>query len=335
MDLVLKIIEGPNAGKRVKIVPGRAHAVGRDPGVSITLDDSKLSKRHFEIRWDGGAYEVVDLDSTNGTFVNGRRVAATALRDGDEIRAGRTKVRIELRGCDGEPVESTTKSFVARLTPSAAGFFPPEGGSTAEVLVMHPVEIYEHAELAPTQREPREVADGSLLARLAGFVACNPDDRLYAVVDGSRDFALAYSARRAGCRLHTLFFGEMAMELAYAGPILVTLQDPQQFLEDWTDRLGGNVGILLQTEAELEELWGHLREIFVVADEEDQEYFLRFYDPRVLRSFLPTCTAEEIEAFFGPVKRWICEQASGEDYEVHDRDGATVVVSELTVGVGP
>ncbi|MBN2525468.1 MAG: sigma 54-interacting transcriptional regulator [Deltaproteobacteria bacterium] len=63
---------------------------GRRSTVSnILFDDTSLSKRHFQIRFERGQYYVDDLNSTNGTFVNGVRIkAASILHDGDLIRAG-------------------------------------------------------------------------------------------------------------------------------------------------------------------------------------------------------------------------------------------------------
>ena len=45
----------------------------------------------------------------------------------------------------------------------------------------------------------------------------------------------------------------------------------------------------------------------MVQDEGGQEYFFRYYDPRVLRKYLPTCTPEEVRSFFGPVRSFIAE----------------------------
>ena len=120
-----------------------------------------------------------------------------------------------------------------------------------------------------------------------------------------------------GHRLFTLFVGDMAAHVAHAGPILIPLDgDPLPFLSLWVDALGKNAGVLLQTPAELPALFAQLRHVFVVKDEENQEYFLRFYDPRVLRGFLPTCTPEQRSEFFGPVGQYVAESEAGDGYDV-------------------
>jgi hypothetical protein len=63
-------------------------AIGRDPQNDITLDDRRVSRKHAEIRLRLGRYTLYDLQSTNGTYVNGRRVAEVVLADGDRLSIG-------------------------------------------------------------------------------------------------------------------------------------------------------------------------------------------------------------------------------------------------------
>ena len=58
---------------------------GRDPQNDIVIDDRPVSRKHAEIRLRLGRYTLYDLQSTNGTFVNGRRIAEVVLSDGDRI----------------------------------------------------------------------------------------------------------------------------------------------------------------------------------------------------------------------------------------------------------
>jgi hypothetical protein len=63
-------------------------AIGRDPQNDLVLDDRRVSRRHAEIRLRLGRYTLYDLQSTNGTYVNGRRVAEMVLSDGDRLSIG-------------------------------------------------------------------------------------------------------------------------------------------------------------------------------------------------------------------------------------------------------
>lgn len=65
-------------------------SVGRDSSADIQVNDSGLSRKHFEIVWDGTKAAVVDLGSTNGTKVSGKRISQIAIGSNTAISAGRT-----------------------------------------------------------------------------------------------------------------------------------------------------------------------------------------------------------------------------------------------------
>lgn len=145
-------------------------------------------------------------------------------------------------------------------------------------------------------------------------------DRLYGVVDASRDKQLAYAAPRSyGQTIHWLFeegSGSHMLDVApYFVPIAFRPKYPFEgsgYLDLWAQRLGTSAGILLITPAATDALLSHLRELFHVTDEEGHRFFFRFYDPRVLRAFLPTCNAMDARNFFGPVRRVLCETEQGD-----------------------
>jgi two-component system cell cycle response regulator len=72
--------------------------IGRSPSTDITLLDEGISREHAIIEFDGasGAFTIEDLQSTNGTKVNGKRVRSCTLSDGDEIVIGQTAFRLGL-----------------------------------------------------------------------------------------------------------------------------------------------------------------------------------------------------------------------------------------------
>lgn len=76
-------------GRRHLLAKART-SVGRDASADIQIDDSGLSRTHFELVWDGKQAGVRDLGSTNGTQVNGRRVQQQAITADTVIHAGRT-----------------------------------------------------------------------------------------------------------------------------------------------------------------------------------------------------------------------------------------------------
>jgi hypothetical protein len=73
-------------------VKQRRVVIGRSRDCDIQLSDTNVSRRHAELRQEGATYWIVDLGSTNGVEVNGRRVKRAKLSDGDTITVGSTEV---------------------------------------------------------------------------------------------------------------------------------------------------------------------------------------------------------------------------------------------------
>ncbi len=71
--------------------------IGRLSGCDVVLDDTNVSRRHAQVSLDDGSVVVVDLGSTNGTFLNGRRVTRATVRPGDDLTIGTTRLRVEVR----------------------------------------------------------------------------------------------------------------------------------------------------------------------------------------------------------------------------------------------
>ena len=79
-------------GKRHEVNQRRV-VIGRSRDCDIQLTDANVSRRHAELRQEGASYWIVDLGSTNGIEVNGKRVKRAKLSDGDTITLGSTDVR--------------------------------------------------------------------------------------------------------------------------------------------------------------------------------------------------------------------------------------------------
>lgn len=91
--LWLEVVEGATA-PRLAIEPGHA-VIGRAEGTALRLVADGVSRHHAKIVAHGdGTVSVLDLGSTNGTFLNGRKVDAAVLREGDELRVGQVVLRI-------------------------------------------------------------------------------------------------------------------------------------------------------------------------------------------------------------------------------------------------
>jgi pSer/pThr/pTyr-binding forkhead associated (FHA) protein len=87
----LRVLNGPAEGTEVAVPPPPAELIlGRGDDVDLTLPDEDLSREHVALRGDLDGIELRDLGSKNGSFVNDKPVTRRRLRDGDEIRLGKT-----------------------------------------------------------------------------------------------------------------------------------------------------------------------------------------------------------------------------------------------------
>ena len=88
---LLVVKRGPNAGARFLLDQDTTTA-GRHPEADIFLDDVTVSRRHAEFRRNAGEFEVVDVGSLNGTYVNREPRNSESLSNGDEIQIGKFRL---------------------------------------------------------------------------------------------------------------------------------------------------------------------------------------------------------------------------------------------------
>ena len=77
-----------------RMTPGRIRTLGRLPRADFVLDAALVSRAHCRLVVANGELVVEDLGSTNGTFVNDRKVERTTLKVGDRLRTGRVELTV-------------------------------------------------------------------------------------------------------------------------------------------------------------------------------------------------------------------------------------------------
>jgi hypothetical protein len=82
-------------GRRIDLAPG-VSILGRGAEADVVVDDPGVSRRHAELHTTGGQVRLVDLGSTNGTYVDGEKVATAELREGSRITMGRSRITVHL-----------------------------------------------------------------------------------------------------------------------------------------------------------------------------------------------------------------------------------------------
>ena len=89
----LEIVDGEDAGRTMPLVDG--FSIGRGPANTLALSNPDVSRHHAEIVSEDESWVLRDAGSTNGTYVNGRRITEHALRPGDVIKVGDTVLRVK------------------------------------------------------------------------------------------------------------------------------------------------------------------------------------------------------------------------------------------------
>ncbi|MHC4393426.1 MAG: FHA domain-containing protein, partial [Planctomycetota bacterium] len=97
MPVKLHCIKGTEAGQVLVIPDGGTLVLGRSQKADISLDDKLLSRKHIQISLQGGAALLEDLNSSNGTYLNGERVGREMrLSNKDRIKIGNHVLQVEL-----------------------------------------------------------------------------------------------------------------------------------------------------------------------------------------------------------------------------------------------
>jgi len=143
---------------------------------------------------------------------------------------------------------------------------------------------------------------------LAGVLFGKGELSVFAVLDGASAPELVKGLYEHEPEYCCLYRGELAPDIATVAPYLVRLEPGAKFTE-WVlgEGWGAHWGIFLQTPAVLRALRDHFREFHAVELPDQRTVLFRYYDPRVLGSFLPPCNPAELRQFFGPVQAFIAE----------------------------
>ena len=118
--------------------------------------------------------------------------------------------------------------------------------------------------------------------------------KTWAILDGARDKRIYEAICQSFEVKCCLFAGELSPELSRVAPYLIQLEPEDRLTKLLLDQGWGNSwGIYLRSDASLETLRRHFRSFLRVSDEAGRKLLFRYYDPRVLRVFLPTCVTEQ------------------------------------------
>jgi hypothetical protein len=276
----IEVLTGDRSGLRFDVASGATVRIGRvAPAEVLIADDPLLSALHFAVVCKDGGCRVKDLGSRFGTFRRGERILDADLLDGDEILAGRSRFGVVLLD-DGVQTPSPATAPAFAPVPTPAPVVP----------------------LPPPATKPRHPAVAKFLAERK--------EPLYAILDAAREPTVPARLAKSGEQHQCLFECARGDELALFAPWLVRLPSWSDFLEELVaDGWGNSWGVYLTCDRPMLEVRKHLRRFLEVKLPDGRQVCFRYYDPRVLRTYLPTCTQAEVASFLGPITRYFAESA--------------------------
>ena len=152
------------------------------------------------------------------------------------------------------------------------------------------------------------------------------ESKVYAVLDGASIPDLIEHLQPHTGQYECLYRGELKPDLAAAAPYLVGLEENSD-LTEWIlqQGWGRHWAIFAVCPAPMPLVRRHFRAFLLVHSSEGKPLYFRYYDPRVMRTYLPTCNKEELAAIFGPVQAYVMEgEAPGSLLRFRLKNGSLV-----------
>lgn len=142
---------------------------------------------------------------------------------------------------------------------------------------------------------------------------CEECQPLYAVLDAAAEPSVLKALVESKEEYQSLYEGPEGAQLVHFAPYLVRLPQDSSLLRTLIEQgWGKNWGVYLTCDKPLQEVRRHLRNFLMVRIPGGTQVYFRFYDPRVLRSYLPTCTQQEVVEFLGPIGQYLLEDEKAE-----------------------
>jgi hypothetical protein len=150
-------------------------------------------------------------------------------------------------------------------------------------------------------------------------------DQLYLLLDAARVGSRMEEAFGLNKEYDSLYRLSSQQNLATVAPYIFSAKPGSAFFNWYLENGPGNSwGVLVSSAVSMEDLHKHFRKILMVSTEDKKKIYFRFYDPRVLKMFLPTCNAQQILEFFGPVKNLLLEGALKNEFLKYWQENGTL-----------
>jgi hypothetical protein len=156
--------------------------------------------------------------------------------------------------------------------------------------------------------------------------------KTWAILDGARDERIVRAVDRSYQDKCCLFAGNISPHLKAVAPCLVRFDRGEDLSDFVLEKGWGNAwGVFFTSSASLETLRKHFRKFLRVTDASGRRLLFRYYDPRVLSIYLPTCNDEELTTMFGPIDRFVVEASEGKEAVEYRFSGVRLKSKRVTL----
>ena len=177
-------------------------------------------------------------------------------------------------------------------------------------------------------RTTKRTINGIIRRALSQIKVAEQPSAVFGLVDGAQDERVFPLLTADGNDWRCLYGAQLPRPLATVAPYLVALSSHYPFAGYFARYgRGNNWGVMLRSSASMDDIAEHFASMIRVRLPEGREVLFRFYDPRVLRAFLPTCTTEELDEVFGPVDAFLIQQGDN-TWKVYRREEGRLVTRE-------
>ena len=153
---------------------------------------------------------------------------------------------------------------------------------------------------------------------------------VWMLVDGARDPKIYWDLTNSHLQTACLYSGDISPQLEAVAPHLVQLEYDDSSTRELVRRAWGKSwGVFLTCESSMHRLRKHLRTLLIVKDWRGRQLLFRYYDPRVLRIYIPTCRPDELKLLFGPIKQFLTEDETGDGMIAFDFSRGSLVRSQI------
>lgn len=154
--------------------------------------------------------------------------------------------------------------------------------------------------------------------------------KTWAILDGARDERIVPAVDRSYQDKACLFAGNISPQLKAVAPYLVRFDRGEELSDYVLEKGWGNAwGVFFSSSGSLETLRKHFRKFLRVTDEAGRRLLFRYYDPRVLSIYLPTCNNEELTTIFSPLERFVVEAEEGKEAVEYRFSGVRLKTAQI------